>query len=604
MARLWFTPDEISGLRGRARTPWLAEVVAAAHAHAEAAPGPAPDADLIEAAGVTYLLTGEVRHARRAAEATLAWIAPPEREDLGAAAQLLAGVMAHDLCATAWSLAPRRAVVARLGELARRLAGTALSRGNPDNPFNNWWGVTHSAVALTALALGRVDPSLRALGPLADERVRTYLLNYGDHGHYYEGTGYGFYALSHWAPYVLAARRVTSRDPAAASPGLARLPALVHALTVARPQVADAASDEPAAPRLGMRVAWNDDGGQWPGGGVAALLLALASPADRPGLRWLHDRLGGPRGDRADASPRGALWQLLYYPATTPARRPRQPLHCHDQRTGLVVFRNRYHDAHDCVFAAYAKSYHGGGHVQEDLGSWRLQGLGAGWAQAGGQAKAAAPFQCVVTRDGRPNDGRHGQVSYLAPAARPGHGGSVSLRLGPASGSRIWDRHFAVDFSGDGGVPAVIGLVDECGHEAEAEWTWSLCFERHLRFVPLPRENGFKLVAPDGATLALRFGAPAALRFQLHLSPPSERRFSNGQHRVYPGVPYVTATVRAARVTFAAVATLHPGRPPPLRWRAHSPEEPPEARVAGRRVRLARGKWFHGPLRIEPAART
>ncbi len=599
--RLWFTARDLSRLRDRARQGWpkaIAEGARVLAEQAESSPSGAAPARLLEALALTYILTGDPRHARRAEQVTSVLLEPDLRSDLGTAAQLQAAVIACDLCGTAWAPDRLQDFARLLRTRAERLAGTTLSGDNPDNPFNNWWGVTHSVAALTALWLGGHDPSVASLLAREDERVRTYLLNYGDHGHYYEGTGYGFYAMSHWAPYLLASRHAWGRDPAAGSAGIPRLPALAHALTVARPQVNDTDSESPPE-RRGMRIFWNDDSGHGARPEIAALLLALAPSSQQAELRWLHDRLTGPEGDRSDASGHGGcLWPFLYYPAEVTPRQPIGPLFCHDQRTGLVVMRNRYQDGDDCVFATYAKSYHAGGHVQEDLGSWRFQGLGAGWAQGGGQAKAAAHFQCVVTRDGRANDGRHGQISYLVPLAAGE--GAVSLRLGPASGSRRWDRHFAIDYSGASGVPALLGAVDECTHEAEAEWTWSLCFERQLRFVAAPERNGFSLHDPSGASLAFTFGSPGNLAFELQQSPTSSRTFSNGSTRVYPGVPYVTARVRARQTTFFAVATLQRGDAPAVEWQRERDDALPSAVVGPRRVQLSRGKWFHGPLRIGP----
>jgi hypothetical protein len=601
MPRLWFTPSDVPALRRRATRGWHRDVADAALALAEqpAADPTKPEAQflVVESNALAFTLTGRRVHARRTLAAVRALLADTTDSDLRRSFLLLGACIGYDLTGAAWSRAERREVATRAGALARRLASTTICPGNPDNPFNNWWGVTHSSAALTALCFLPEDATLAPLLTQEHERVRTYLLNYGDAGHYYEGTGYGFYALSHWGPYVLAARHALGRDAGDLAPGLAALPRLAHALTVARPKLND--SDDPAfAGGRGMRVTWNDDGGQWPALGTPALLLALAPARERASLRWLHDRLGGPQGDRSAAAPaRGLLWEFLFCPSRAAARAPRGPLLIHDQRTGLVVFRDRYRDGDDCVFAAYAKTYHGGGHVQEDLGSWRFQGLGAGWAQAGGQAKAAAHFQCVVTRDGQPNSGKHGQISYLAPGTA---GGSVSLRLGPASGSKAWDRHFAVDYSRASGADAVVALVDECWHDAEADWTWSLCFERQLEFALLPEENGFSLAGPAGARLVVRFAAPAQLAFTVHESPASERHFSGGMHRVYPGARYVTATVRGARVNFFAVATLQRGAAPALRVRPAAANALPAVELGGTRIALALGKWFHGPLRIEP----
>ncbi len=600
--RLWFSPATLPRLRQRAGREWFRDIAAAAEHLADEAPPERQEAlyGWIEASALTHVLTGDAARSRRTGEVALSLLESSARSDLGRAAHALVSVIAYDLCAQAWPETLRNAVGTRLVALANHLAGTDLSPDNPDNPFNNWWGVTHSAAGLAALCVDGEHPGAEATLALSRDRVRTYLLNYGDRGHYYEGTGYGCYALSHWAPYVLAEHHRGDYDPASLSTGRAWFGVTLMAMTVARAAVDDATGA--LSERLGMRVFWNDDGGAFPSRGIGPLAAALAPAPLQPGLRWMLDRLDGPLGDRAAASPaRGLLWSLLYTPdepakpAPTPAALPR---FLHDQRTGLVLFRSRYQDADDCVVGVYAKTYHGGGHTHEDMGSWRWQGLGAGWAQGGGQAKPEAVFQCVVQRNGQPNKGRHGQISYLSPAA-DGLGGSVSLRLGPAAGTRMLDRHFLVDYSGAAGVPCTVAVLDQCMDDEESEWTWSLCFERRLECAIDADHGGFTLHDRDGgASCRATVLGPEGVRLAAHEGPATTRRFSSGEVRRYPGARYLTATARGKRVEFFVVFTLQRGTPPPVRLRGGA--RSPHAQVGNAVIRLQRGKWYQGPLRLEP----
>lgn len=599
-SRLWFSPATLPSLRRRARRGWFRDVAAAAEAFADE--NPPEERDLlhgwIEASALSHALSGRAERGRRTGEVALAMLRGASRSDLGRAAQAQAGAIAYDLCAHAWTPALRNDVAAELIALATRLAGTDLSSDNPDNPFNNWWGVTHSAAGLAALCVESEHPEARPLLALSRDRVRTYLLNYGDRGHYYEGTGYGCYALSHWGPYALAERQRGEFDPLALAPGAAWFGVGLAAMTVPRPQLDDE-SERPDG-RLGRRILWNDDSGGWPGGGVGALAAAFAPESFRPGLRWLLDRLDGPLGDRnALARGRGLLWTLLYTPDDLPAASanaaPALPRFLHDQRTGLVLFRNRYRDADDTVVGLYAKTYHGGGHTHEDMGSWRWQGLGGGWAQGGGQAKPEAVFQCVVRHNGKPNLGRHGQISYLTPAA-DGSGGSVSFRLGPSAGVRMLDRHFLVDFSGASGADTLVAVLDQCLDDDEAStWTWSLCFERHLDCTLEAGGRGFTLRDPlGGATCRATLLAPGDATFSLHEGPATERRFSEGTVRQYPGARYLTATARGRRAEFFVVFTQQRGTAPVAKG-----IDAGTAVIGDALVRLPRGKWYQGPLRLE-----
>lgn len=599
-ARLWFSPAGLPRLRQRAAQGWLHDVGQAALQAAASAPPATLEglAAWIEASAVSHLLTGRTDQALATGDAVRVLLDREAPSDLSRALQIQAAVIGYDLCAQAWPRDQKDAIAGRLLALAHRLAGTDLSPDNPDNPFNNWWGVTHAAAGLAALCLRGEHAGADALLALSRDRIRTHLLNYGDRGHYYEGTGYGCYALSHWAPYVLAERHIGEFDPGALAPGIAWFGVTLLAQTVARPQIDDATGLPRTA--LGARLVWNDDGGSFPARGIGPLCAALAPEALRPALRGQLDRLNGPLGDRsAAAAGPGLLWTLLYTPDEAPPGVHPAPLprFVYDQRTGLVLFRNRYQDADDTVVGVYAKTYHGGGHTHEDLGAWRWQGLGAAWAQGGGQAKPEAVFQCTVQCNGRPNTGRHGQVSYLSPGP-DGSGGSVSLRLGPSAGVRRLDRHFLVDFSGAAGADTLVVVVDECMADEPSTWTWSLCFERRLECRIDADGRGFTLRDPHGgATCRATLLQPGTATLAVHEGPSTHRRFSDGSERTYAGARYLTATAEGREVTFAVAFTAQRGSAPVVR--ALADDAGLLAGIGDVRVRLARGKWFHGPLRLE-----
>lgn len=619
--RLW--TDRRAWRRRLARLPGspLEEVARAAVAAAEAQPLlPLPEEDverasleetplveILDASLAAHLATAQPAHAHRAVRAALRWSEACPRSDLGKAAQAQWCAAALDLAGGAVPPAEALLLAERLRDLVEAFAHQ--SRDNPDNPFNNWWAVTHSARGLAARAAEPFFPGLAPAFADAAERVRSYLGHYGDGGHYYEGTGYGLYALSHWGPFLLAARRA-GLDLAALSPGLSRLPRLVSALTVPTPRQSDCLEQDPAVYGLGRRAFWNDDGGNAPPPALQVLLCALADPSDRGPLRWTFDRLAGHLGDRGWLRPgQGLLWSLLFYPLETPAADPAAawPAFLADQRHGLAVFRDRYAGPDDCVFAAYARSWHGGGHRQDDAGSFRFLGLGGEWAQAGGQAKPEPWHQSAIVVDGRqagPGDREGpptGKVSYLAPSA-DGRGGSVSLRLAGVYDVTRVDRHFAVrypDAASGGGVSAVLGLADQLWDKTERTWAWTFSYGRDLLFQPWPEENGFLLRHPaSGSSLAVRFRHPAALAFEDRAGPPSQRTYSSGHLRHYPGTRWVQAEVRALRVDFLAVATLQRGDPPPLSWLGQGLDA--RAAVAGCTLLFQRGRWFDGPLRLQP----
>ncbi|MCC5806991.1 MAG: hypothetical protein JJU00_11750 [Opitutales bacterium] len=610
--RLWITPEALERRRGDFRAGPLAAAMDSWIAEGDRLlSSSTPEADTplherkreceraVDIWTSLYLATGEARYAEAAANAALENRAMGIDSCLGRAAIARRCATVLDFCAGAVDPAIAAELASVTGDLARDFVN--ITDGNPDNPFNNWWGVTHSAEGLAALAAMPYDPSLEAVFEAAAEKVRFYISHYGEHGHCYEGTGYGQYAFSHWAPFVLAVRHATGRDLTVGYDGVARMGALIAAMTVALPHSPEASGMEPPR-RLGRRIHWNDDGGNGGFTGTGMLHFALSDRRYLGSLRSFCDALHGSEGDNGYALPVAELlWTFLYYPLDTKTEAPGDflPLSPVDFRTGLAVFRNGYNGADDCVFGAYAKNWHGGGHVHDDAGSFRFIGLGGEWAQNGGQAKFGPENQCAILVDGgqQPEGWPIVPGKILYHAANPGGGGAVSLRLDKTYNVSRVDRHFTVDYSGALNCEAILAVHDRLWDRRERLWTWTLCLGPDTNFEVVPGGNGFTLRAGGAAALHASFMQPQPVEIELREGPPSERTFSNGAHRVYPGVRHVRASVRAQRTDFFVVLSLCRGTAP--QWNREDRNGIAAAVCGGTEIALQMSRWHEGPLRIQ-----
>lgn len=563
---------------------------------------------VLEACIVAWLATGKQMYGEKAYTLWEAVRDYTNDSDLGRAALAMNTTIISQFLRPVWSGEQNAEVLRYLRDIA--VALQEVRQGNPDNPFNNWYGVTHSAAGLAALAARETFPEMNELLALEKERIRSYLCNYSETGYYYEGTGYGGYAFSQWGPFVLAVRHTEGEDLGDVSPGISGMLATTLMMTTARAYVSDVDSTEPEPPRVGMRINWNDSGNGAMGVGLTLLMMAFAPANEIAAARSMFDQLFGKQGDNSWLETGRffpQLFTLCYYPSTTAPQRPDAvfPRTLLDKRAGLALFRNRYKDGDDCVLGVYARTYHGGGHKHDDLGSWRLQGLGGGWSQAGGQAKPKGHYNCTILKNGaiwsKENKGqsKQGQISYYAP--QPDGSGTIALRLGRCYAATLVDRYFAVDYSGRSGAAATLANYDVLWDEAEVEWTWSLCYERNLLYAADDDGRGFTLRHPeDDAHLRARFVLPAEdFTLTHHPGEKSERTFSNGRHVAYHPAPYITATRRAARTAFFVVMTLQRDEAPAVTASGEGLDT--VATVGGAKVWMQRGRWFEGPLRIGDA---
>jgi hypothetical protein len=481
---------------------------------------------------VTQLLTG--KGAGDALAAWRDWVNDWSPSDLRRSAQALHGCVVRDCCPDDWTAADTDRL-AKLHESFRH-----PGPGNPHQIGNNWWAITHSAAYLTARATGHTDGAAWAAG-----RLRAFCQHFGEAGLYHEGLGYQAYTLSLLLPALL----VLGEWPEC----FRRMALSLYATAVNRPPLAD--SDQPV--EFGAMLSWNDAGQGWPQSNITSLLIALADPAHRGGLRTLFDRLSG---ETLAPGSCGWFFHLFCYPFDTPATDPNTvlPRSVCDSRQGLAVFRNRYQDAHDAVLGVYARVTHVGGHSQDDAGSIRFMALGHDWILGGGQARGDAEWQSVVTpvHDAhRPKNGC-GHVLWYDPA------GIFGMDLRKVHGGYS-ERYVAIRWPG---TVALLDLIDD--HRTDRTWAWNLTFAPHLRCDL--RADGFDLLAPDGVNLRAQFLGAIPERLTVERMPDSQRTYSGGATVRYPGRPYLRAHfARQEHLGIYVILTVQAGAPPTIQSAGH-----------------------------------
>ncbi len=559
--RLWFTDGDRQRLRQRLAQgePTLAGMLAQARASASDL------GDLLTIAveqrrergadyskqalngAVACLLGGDPAAGERACDAWLASTEVETRSDLGLAKEAVSGAIVHECCAGVLDSARLARLRQRLADLARGLR--QVRSGNPHFVGNNWWAVTHSGMAIAAMAVDGLPDGSGGRHDLAEEaafargRVAAFLHHFGDAGLYHEGLGYQAYTCAFVLAAILAARGYDGLDLLARFPGLRCMPAAYHLVTVAMPPLDDTTGQR--SDGWGSSLSWNDTGTGNAGGAMAGQLLAIAPAEQRGALRWGFDRLHGVASPKPDFAYGyfGMFFSALHYPQE-PAVPPTGILSlavC-DGRQGLMAARNRWQDGDDAVFGFFARATHVGGHSHEDAGLLRLIALGEDWILGGGQARGQAAFQSVATPVGAPPaPAGCGQVIWWQADSQAAMAG-IDLR--PASRA-YHERYAAVRWLADGGCD--LALMDQIDEHRGLAWDWNLSISPLHTVILHSDRSGFSLVAPGGQTLSARFLAGLPEELVIERMPSSTRGYSSGGSVSYPGRPYLRARFAAAK---------------------------------------------------------
>lgn len=392
----------------------------------------------------------------------------------------------------------------------------------------------------------------------------------GDHGWNSEGEAYTFITLELVQPFLHAHRNVLGTDLAANNNVEWALP-----IYAAR------------AVYNGRRFTNNHFGVGGGGFGDVRHQVAegftLTPPDLQPAVLWHWQRAGGPSGPMS----------LVTWPEGMQARNPGDVFGhvIADRQKGAFIFRNQWKDADDIVATLFLKSdFRRASWSTPESGTFRIYGLGRHWAVRGPVPKAGErTSENVVLVDEETTPMVGGKTLSLDTQA-DGSGTVVAdmsnTYLGRTSTSSPVDlqgnvvpedvkdlgikatRAFAVDYSGNSGVPALFVIADHL--TAGTNRTWQM-------FTPVGTRDDRAKVAVTGNTFTITDGdtalhatfiAPANVQLAIHEANGQQAIRATGGDRFY------------------VVMTLQRGKPPMV-----------ESALDGDRARVQVGKQT---ISIEP----
>lgn len=502
--------------------------------------------------------------------------------DLGRGAQTFALVLAYDFAGPILPQNERAAVL----ELLRDLAVSFLSirHGNPHIVTNNWYMITHGACLLACMAAhGEMDTrgemiDLAALERWALHRCEAFCQHFGNAGLYHEGSGYILYTMSMLAPVCVALRNRRGIDLTELHPGLRYC---AHSVILGMGLCHDDAK------MTACMLDWNDSGRN--AGTLNPLLpLALLSPDDyQIGLlQYLARTIVAPKPMKCQY--RGLALGLALWPvnlhgseAQTTAALPRWT---HDYRHGFGYWRSDWNPAPAATLGWYARTTHASpGHSQEDAGSLRLMANGTNWICGGGQNRAKAIWQSVLTHvDAAQTKVQKGHA-YVFSRSLEETCGCIGMEMRHVLGAYS-ERYLA--WNSSVGYPiclAVLDLVSEHCKPPRA-YTWNLSFPRELACAIDSDGAGFSLRHPKAGVLRARFLLDQPERLTHEVMPASTRTYSGGHRVDYPGDGFIAATFgqrEALRILVAMAVSP-----------ADEDQAPAGMRLDGRAIVLGNGvKW-------------
>ena len=233
------------------------------------------------------------------------------------------------------------------------------------------------------------------------QRLTAFCQHFGDSGLYHEGLGYQNYTCSNLLPALIALRNVTGDNVFSSYPALVAMSGSLSATICPRYNSTDdldsrAPGCHQSLERRRARLGWDKHD---------QCSVELGASRGTGSHRAWYDRLYGHASpDQQFGGGYGGVrfFAAIAYPYATAPEDPNRhlPKHLCDNRQGLWVARNRYHDADDVILGAYARATHVGGHSHNDAGSIRLLALNHDWIIGGGQNRKKGWWQsCVCDAD-------------------------------------------------------------------------------------------------------------------------------------------------------------------------------------------------------------
>jgi hypothetical protein len=524
--RLLLDAADVAPLRKRALTEPFASMVKAITRQLEHPHENVMYDNRVANLAILYLATGEKRHAAEAEKLAVAAVNDeafwnnPRSKGLTRAGGARRVAIAYDLCYDAWSPETRTLVSAKLKTVAD---GMMRSMGAGANNYlpNNWQAVRYGGAGLAYLACD--EPEVADKAKEAYRQLKRHLVsNLGSNGWNPEGIGYTQYPWQFTGPFGIAAFRAGLGDLRTEIKPVAATLWTTFVGTVAIPRVNG----------VGLRADLSDDHPGFNGEGTAALAFWYCPTDQLPAVRWMYDYLCGQHGDQSwDSNSAGGLYSLLLYPVGTPARNPAEVpaagLTYSDPSAGIAIFRNRYRDEDDIVALVNGHARQPGGcHGGPDTNTFRIIGLGSCWAVGSGRTgDASGQTNLFAGPPGRPPREQRSSLGKLDTVKFNPTGDGSAITSGSCVGVTNHRRTFGVDYSGKSGAAAVFVVADSSDNGKL--FRWNTPEFNQIKQTP----NGFTLVGPTGATLAVTILQPANPVFRTGT-------FERGGGEAHSGFPY------------------------------------------------------------------
>lgn len=398
-----------------------------------------------------YLLTGEKKYTDAAAKHVAEMINDkevwrnPGSKGLSRAAGASTVALVYDMCGDAWDEDFRKEVSDALLQAAQGMM-KSMGAGANNHIANNWQGVRYGASGMAALASD--SPNARPVAEAAYKGMINHLkANLGDNGWNPEGIGYVTYPWTHIGPFVIAAEKNGLGDIRKDLPKseLALWITLLGTVNV------------PNENARGLRADLSDDHPNYNSGGTAAMAFWLATPQQKPAVRWMYDYLHAQQPNPTwDGAYGSSIYSILWYPSDLPPRNPAEVMGLTyvDKSHGVAVFRNRFQDEKDIVAVATATSRRPqGAHAGPDTNTIRIQGLGEFFVTGGGRTGDTAGQTNLFP--GKPPARMQSGLGTLEEITFEKDGGGTARISGSCMGTKDHRRQFVVDYSGDSGTPAM-----------------------------------------------------------------------------------------------------------------------------------------------------
>ncbi len=396
--RLFFSADDVPALREKIKAePYASMVKQLLHdventgdrSGSEYDPTRGYDQTVrAQRAGFAYVLTGDEKYARIAREGVEAILgnakewANPGAKGLALYWHGARVASAYDFCysSEAWD----DAFNARVSSELKRHGDVIFQKGGREqntSPASNWQGARFGSAGLCYLATDEAvdDASIdNAYG-----RVKRFLqANLGgakSSGWNTEGLGYNYYPMGNFVgPFTIAMANVRGQDIRKDVPQVSASYWSVYATYV---------------PTMGgIRPDFGDDNPGTDAEGTLGQAFYFCNDALKPGLAYLYPRIEGKEGRGTwDATRGGTIWSILYHPGDSiqPVNPMEIPawteLFVDRGGHGMFTYRNGYLSEDDIVAQFFVKRNAPGGHSGPDALSFRIIGLGTGFAVGGGR---------------------------------------------------------------------------------------------------------------------------------------------------------------------------------------------------------------------------